>query len=490
MRQTLENIEESDEYQTLLKEQTKELSELTKKLEQAKSDFGNYEEAIKFQTQIKTLKIQAEFKRDEFEGEKKNFEGLIAALQADAKQSTADLAKEYLKLQVVADIQNYDHFKYLEKLSHVDKSVDEGNEFFTLVGDTDGIKKDSINETRKAIILEITDRLKKMNRNISIDKVEAALIAIMQNQFTVLTGVPGSGKTSFAVQLGCALGCSKSTLVIPVSKDWSRPKDLMGYYNPISNTYESGSTNFYPFYNSLNNKREAETTNSFLILDEFNLSQPEFYMSNLTGLADNSVNRSVNLGHSTNIKIPESNRFVCTANTDETVVSLSDRMISRCAFIQFNELPELDTAVNDLEFNHGLAPLLSGIEMIDLFSASTSDVISEELKNEIDSIVNACRDTSEQYGKGVSITPRKYKQFLNFCKVMSVEEHGQSNVLDYACTYFVLPLISGFGLQFRARLENIKSICEDLSLETMCSQLESVITSGDANFENYRYAMG
>ena len=490
MRQTLENIEESEEYQTLLKEQTKELSELTKKLDQAKADFGNYEEAIGFQTEIQKLKIQAEFKRGEFDDDKKNFEGLIAALQTEAKQSTADLAKEYLKLQVVADIQNYDHFKYLEQSSNATKILEEGNEFFTLAVRTEVIKKDSINETRKAIIVEITERLKKMNRNISFDKVEAALIAIMQNQFTVLTGVPGSGKTSFAVQLGCALGCSKSTLVIPVAKDWNRPKDLMGYYNPISNTYESGSTNFYPFYKSLNSKSEVETTNSFLVLDEFNLSQPEFYMSNLTGLADNSVNRHINLGHNTNIIIPESNRFVCTANTDETVVSLSDRMISRCAFIQFDELPELDTAVNDLEFNHNLTPLLNGAEMIDLFSASTSDVISEELKNEIDSIVNACRDTSEQYGKGISITPRKYKQFLNFCKVMSVEEHGQARVLDFACTYFVLPLISGSGSQFKARLENVRNICEDLSLEEMGDQLGSIIVIGDANFENYRYAMG
>jgi len=303
-------------------------------------------------------------------------------------------------------------------------------------------------------------------------------------------GVPGSGKTSFAMQLGCALGASSSTLIVPVAKDWTRPKDLMGYSNPITNQYESGVTDFYPFYNSLNQYDEDKTPNSFLILDEFNLSQPEFYMSNLTGLADNSGSRKISLGLDTSITIPNTNRFICTANTDETVQSLSARMISRCVFIQFNELPELDQTINDLTFPDNLSPLLSGTDMADLFKASESDVISDSLKDEIDKLISAFREYSSKYGNGISITPRKYNQLLQFCKVMSVQEYGQSNVLDYAAIFFLLPLISGNGNLFKDRLTNIKAIGEDLSLEEFVKHIDGIINEGEANFGHYRFVMG
>jgi hypothetical protein len=249
-------------------------------------------------------------------------------------------------------------------------------------------------------------------------------------------------------------------------------------------------TNFFPFYSSLNKCAEEETTNSFLILDEFNLSQPEFYMSNLTGLADNSISRKINLGNNNSVVIPGSNRFICTANTDETVQSLSARMISRCVFIQFNELPELSQTTSDLIFSDNLSPLLTGPEMVKLFTASNSDIISDSLQEEIDKLIVAFRDVSDKYGNGISITPRKYNQFLQFCKVMSGQENGQSTVLDYACTFFLLPLITGAGAIFKDRLLNIKSIGEDLSLEEFVKHLDNIIINGDANFEHYRFIMG
>jgi hypothetical protein len=254
--------------------------------------------------------------------------------------------------------------------------------------------------------------------------------------------------------------------------------------------YESGVTNFYPFYKSLNKADEDTSTNSFLILDEFNLSQPEFYMSNLTGFADNIGSRIVSLGHNINISIPLCNRFICTANTDETVQSLSARMISRCAFIQFNELPDLDQTVVDLTFPDDLSPLLTGSDMMNLFMASESDVISGPLKSDIDKLISSFRESSDKYGNGISVTPRKYNQLLQFCKVMSIQEYGQAKVLDYASTFFLLPLVTGMGPLFKERIKNIKSIGEDLSLEEFVKNIDTILLEGEANFEHYRFIMG
>jgi MoxR-like ATPase len=478
------NVELTEEYQNRLNDSNQALSDINKKVDDATKIYCHYDNLEQLG------KIKEELDKDISHQEiiKSHLENASAKLQKQASKDASDLAAEYINQQIISDIQNHDHYKYLHDQSN--QAVTEQESFCSMAKSQDQFSTDDCNSNRKSIVTFITNRLENMNRSIKQDKVEAALIAIMQNQFVVLIGVPGSGKTSFAMQLGCALGASRSTLTIPVAKDWSRPKDLMGYHNPITNIYESGVTNFYPFYESINKVDEDLSTNSFLILDEFNLSQPEFYMSNLTGLADNSGSRTINLGHDKSISIPLSNRFICTANTDETVQSLSARMISRCAFIQFNELPELDQTVLDLTFPKDLTPLLTGTDMVNLFTASDSDIISESLKSDIDKLISSFREPSDKYGNGISVTPRKYNQLLQFCKVMSVQEHGQSKVLDYASTFFLLPIIAGTGDLFKARLKNIKSIGEDLSLEEFVKSIDNILLEGEVNFEHYHFIMG
>lgn len=484
LKVALLNVEQTEEYQDMLKESNKSLSDINKMVEEAIINYAHYNELDKLK------KFKDDFTEDIvfLERSKLELNKALDGLKKQAAKESCDLAAEYINQQIISDIQNHDHYKYLQEQPNQTKKSLES--FSSFAESLSVFTTDDYNSNRKSVVTCITERLVGMNRSIKQDKVEAALIAIMQNQFVVLIGVPGSGKTSFAMQLGCALGASKSTLTIPVAKDWTRPKDLMGYYNPVTNVYESGVTNFYPFYDSLNKVKEGLSTNSFLILDEFNLSQPEFYLSNLTGLADNSGSRTINLGHDINISIPLSNRFICTANTDETVQSLSARMISRCAFIQFNELPELDQTVLDLTFSNNLTPLLTGTDMVNLFTASDSDIISESLKNDIDKLILSFREPNDKYGNGISVTPRKYNQLLQFCKVMSVQEHGQSKVLDYASSFFLLPLIAGTGDLFRARLKNIKSIGEDLSIEEFAKSIDNILLEGESNFEHYHFIMG
>lgn len=491
----LENVEQSEEYQNILSDKNKELSDINGHIEEAINIFGHYTELKKLRDHKKSLDEDIKYldrrfkeKKDESKEEEEKLAKTILELKKEAQKETSILATAYLNHQIISDIQNHDHYKYI-KDQNIDSKIN-SREIVKVSVSNPHFNLDSCNANRKSVVNEITNRLHGMHRDIEQDKVEAALIAIMQNQYVVLMGVPGSGKTSFALQFGCALGAYQSTLLIPVAKDWTKPKDLMGYYNPITNSYESGVTDFYPFYSELSHHDEDETTNSFLILDEFNLSQPEFYMSNLTGLADNSISREVNLGHDTKINIPTTNRFLCTANTDETVQSLSARMISRCVFIHFNELPELEKTVCDLAFPSDLLPLMTGMEMVNLFKASESDVISTSLKSDINKLISALREPSSKYGNGISITPRKYNQLLRFCKVMSVQENGQSKVLDYASVFFLLPLISGSGALFKARLLNIKSIGEDLSLEDFVKYVDSIINEGEANFDHYRFIMG
>jgi hypothetical protein len=73
---------------------------------------------------------------------------------------------------------------------------------------------------------------------------------------------------------------------------------------------------------------------------------------------------------------------------------------------------------------------------------------------------------------------------------MSVQEHGQSKVLDYASTFFLLPLITGMGTLFKNRLKNIKLIGEDLSLDEFVKHLDSILLKGETSFDHYHFIMG
>jgi len=216
LKAALADIEKSEKYQLMLNERNKTLSDINEKIEEAEQKYGNYEDLVEHDKKINELKIHLKIKQDEFNEDKLEFEKVIKGLRKDAQKSTSELAQEYLKQQVIADIQNHDHFKYLQ-----DQVVDVKSEpqtYFTTAESQSAFATENHNLNRKAVVTEITKRLQDMNRSITQDKVEAALIAIMQNQFVVLIGVPGSGKTSFGIQLGCALGASKSTLIVPVQQ--------------------------------------------------------------------------------------------------------------------------------------------------------------------------------------------------------------------------------------------------------------------------------
>lgn len=486
----LENIEDSEEYKDRLNKASEELAEINNKIEEAKEKYGPYEDLDKLaEEKIKKEAVLEDLTERTNKQNKKirNFDDEVTDILDKAiinlGKNATDLSSKYLENKIINEFLSTDLFKQKDKSAPIE-------EFDEHCYATEISSQLETEHDRQTIINDLYSRFTKMNRNISIEFLEAALITIMQNKFTVFVGNPGTGKTSFATQLGCALGNSKSTLTVPVSKDWCRPKDLVGYFNPISNKYESGVTNFYPFFKSLNKFKEEETTNSFLILDEFNLSQPEFYLSNLINIQDNPSSRHINLGNNISVAIPNTSRFICTANTDDTVQGLSPRMISRCAFVHFNELSNLDSMVNELIYPDDMPALLSGTDMINLFSANESDILSDLEKANIDKLINIMRNNSDIYGEGINIVPRKYNKILQFCKVMNSQEYGQSKVLDYAAVFFLLPLLSGNGCDFKERIKAIKEIAEELSLDEFVKHISTLIRNGENNFDHYRYRIG
>ncbi|WP_414828394.1 AAA family ATPase [Alteromonas sp. H39] len=480
----LQNVRESKQYQEELQRQDAELASIQQKLKDATEMYGQYDDHVALNSKIEMLKSRKSVLDDDVRELKNTIDGLEQSLG----QKTQEYAVKFIESSVISDIVGYDFDKYLKK-SKAEENVDQIT-YVTPASREGAFWSGRRNSDRKAVLSEIKSRLNKSKRFPTDVFLEATLISILQNQFTVFMGVPGTGKTSFARQLSYVLGAAKSTLLVPIAKEWTRPRDLMGYFNPISKRFESGNTKFKAFYDSLGDADISTTTNSFLILDEFNLSQPEYYMSPLTLLADEGNNRVIDLGFDHSVSIPSTSRFICTANNDDTVQSLTPRMISRCAFIAFDDLPELENTQEQLQYFEDLPPILPGEDLIELFTPTATDLMPKEMESYITTLIKTLRGIENGPNGRVNITPRKYNQLISFCRVMNNEVHDQNRILDNAMRIFILPLLSGKGEQFESMLVKLQEHAENFSLEGFSREVQSLLDIGRENFGYYQFSMG
>jgi len=114
---------------------------------------------------------------------------------------------------------------------------------------------------------------------------------------------------------------------VRVQPNWVSPKDIIGYYNPFSNNFVEGQ-----IFNFLMNASQDKNNNYFLILDEMNLSHPEWYLSDIISAMETGGEIYIH----DNIKIPyPKNLFIIgTINLDETTKELSPRLKSRAFYIE------------------------------------------------------------------------------------------------------------------------------------------------------------
>lgn len=111
--------------------------------------------------------------------------------------------------------------------------------------------------------------------------------ALCTNQLLILSGSPGTGKTSLVEGFSEAIGSNLK--IIAVQPNWTDNQDLLGFYNPIEKTYVST-----PFLDAIIEAKENPEKLYIICLDEMNLAQVEFYFSEFLSKLQ-SVERTIEL---------------------------------------------------------------------------------------------------------------------------------------------------------------------------------------------------
>jgi len=221
--------------------------------------------------------------------------------------------------------------------------------------------------------LELENIISNIQKNIfaesgfkySKDTIRRYYMATLSNQLIILKGKPGTGKTSIVSKFANAINANYK--IIPVQMTWTDKNDLIGYYNPLDQRYNS--TDFLEAINEANGNQDKLY---FICLDEMNLSRVEYYFAELLSVMELNHSDQIISLHNENLKSLRENlkfyktlegyskekifdkelqiehllkynklnissniRFVGTINADETTNDLSPKIIDRSLIIHF-----------------------------------------------------------------------------------------------------------------------------------------------------------
>ncbi|CAM3147632.1 AAA family ATPase [Vibrio rarus] len=463
------------------KELEQEKAELQQKVSEIKSELEGYQAEHSLHKTISDLEAKNTQLKSEHAG--------LTSLNIGLEQTKEDLENSI----AAASKQLTDEYIRVHSLFKAMTTPSSKNETYNVFPDAN-IKNivpismlDTPHAARRDYIDAMESTLSKYNRNLSREQVVNLVVTLAQSQFTIFAGLPGSGKTSLVKIIGKAMQLGNRQHTIPVAKAWTSTKDILGYYNGLSGSYHPAPTGLWGLLNSVQGEQPENSLPVLLLLDEMNLSSPEHYFSSFLDLADNESDRVIYTGHpeQQHLHVPEHFKFIGTINQDETVQSLSPRMLDRAAVILFDGFNTDSKLSKEIDL---LLPKHPAKDWLDLFSAKGAN-----LPGNINSALKAISDcisiNSSELGQRHIISHRKIKQIHAYIEVASslLIDFDDFISLDYAIAQYILPMISGYGDGYGTRLKNLLDILQSYSMPISSNILKDIICNGEQNLYSYRY---
>lgn len=322
-----------------------------------------------------------------------------------------------------------------------------------------------------------------------------------QNFLTVLSGEPGSGKTSICHILARTLGLdafdnllssderaglSAGRFVhVPVEYGWTSKRDFVGYWNPITNRFESSDPARWDLLRTLDAEERSASGSVYpamMLLDEANLSPMEYYWSDWMRLCDEQTSSGiVTLWDKAPTKVPETLRFMATINNDSTTETLSPRLIDRAAVVT---LPVVDCIENTSPAK--VVGPVSWKELQAYFGAKAVSKNARELSDLHDRLMPMLE------GFGIRLSPRSIRQMNGYVGAASSifadgDKPAWLDAADFAVMQKCLPRITGTGAAYREKLVEFRSGLESLGLSRSVEVVDRILRQGDEAMDCYRF---
>ncbi len=325
-------------------------------------------------------------------------------------------------------------------------------------------------------------------------------ICITQGFITVFSGEPGCGKTSicniFAEVLGLnkinkLVNSSNNNMIfvpryIPVSveRGWTSKRDFIGYFNPLSKTFDKNNKNLYEALNILDieKKKSLEKFPFLILLDEANLSPIEYYWADFMNICDDlNENSYVNLGESHVYSIPTTLHFVATINNDHTTETLSPRLLDRAWIVLLPQYYDYGNFTTENRLAENQIELVTWGSMCNAFQPTENFYeLPVEIQKIYDSIKGQMKKCYFYISPRVDIAIKKYWVVASkYFEKGEYETDAEIVALDYAIAQKILPQISGYSDNFKKWLEELLKICHDANLYISEEIIKGIIEHGE-----------
>lgn len=366
------------------------------------------------------------------------------------------------------------------------------------------------NKTPEELIEYLCRVIQIRRPNYSKNTIINIAICMTQGLLTVFSGEPGCGKTSICNIMGEALGLNKITdlidcpedskesvgryVAVSVERGWTSKRDFVGYYNPLSKTFDKSNQRIYNALDQLDTEKRAGTfmLPYIILLDEANLSPMEYYWSDFMNICDDlGPHSKVNLGEDHVFSIPETLHFVATINNDHTTETLSPRLIDRAWIITLPQLTLRDysLSISEASIPAEIIEVIPWTSLRDAFVPAKEEcVFTPEIQKYYDSIIAKLRE------KKFSVSPRidsAIKQYWTAaCKYFEMDDTktaATTIALDYAVAQRILPKIVGNGEEFEKWLKELGSLCSSNGLNMSATMLKDIIERGNQQMKYYQF---
>jgi MoxR-like ATPase len=425
------------------------------------------QEYWKLEGKSENLVNSVDLLRNEESTIKANIENISKVFQTNANDYTAKIAEVKIYTDLLNGIEVSTNSKQIEDYRIKQENIVPLNVEFN---------------NAKVYITEIKKRLLDNGRKLSFNDVANLIITVNQSFITIIAGAPGVGKTSLVEKLSKSYGLDEKFgyLEIPCSKGWTSSKDLIGFFNPLTNKFQPAKTKLKK---ALSNSEINPNSPYIVLLDEANLSPIEHYWSDFIKLADLNYPRIIKISDNEEIKFGKGFRFVATINNDHTTEALSNRLIDRAPIIQLDQ-PDKNSIIEDDTDNKLISSIFDFIELENLFTPTSKWKSDATL---IENTLEGIKEKIERNTTGIIISPRKHIAILKYCKVATGLLEGNSYIaLDYAVSQHVLPLINGRGVDFEKMLYSLKEDLNSKGMDKSEKLLNKIIERGK-EFKHFRY---
>ena len=179
-------------------------------------------------------------------------------------------------------------------------------------------------------------------------------LSLKTRGFVILSGISGTGKTWLADQYAKAV--KAESLIVPVAPNWASNEDLLGYFNPLTETYQD--TPFSQFLRRAAAEYEQKSgiaQTYHLILDEMNLARVEYYFAKFLSAMEIRARdgiATIELAPGESVILPPNLYFIGTVNIDETTHSFADKIYDRAQLIELTVSRAMLINYLDQEFDN------------------------------------------------------------------------------------------------------------------------------------------